>query len=234
MSLSLTSEALSESDDERAQEIGTIASIFPEELTILTHSSGVLLLPVSPLDPLAVSCTSEEAPVRLEHLPPVKLKFELPETYPAEAAPHLELSTTPAWLPAEKLAAVQQQCLDLWEECGRSQVVWAIIDHVQQGAERAFDVEAPLQVADELRKELVDFDKKTKHDIFNQGTYDCGICLEPKKGTVCYALRSCGHVFCRPCLTDYYTGLIKEGEVNSVRCSMSRYILGGPVDRPLM
>jgi E3 ubiquitin-protein ligase RNF14 len=228
MALSLTSEALSESDDERAQEIGTIASIFPEELTILTRSSGVLSLPVSPLAPLAVSCPSGQPHVQLEHLPPVKLKFELPEAYPAEAAPHLELSTTPAWLPPEKLAAVKQQCLDLWEECGRSQVVWAIIDHVQQCAERGFDVEAPLHVADGLRRELVDFNKKMKHDIFNQGTYDCGICLEPKKGTACHALRSCGHVFCRPCLLDYYAGLVKEGEVNSVRCSMSRYLLAVP------
>jgi E3 ubiquitin-protein ligase RNF14 len=216
----LTPEALSESDDERSQELGTIVSIFPEEFTVLTPSSGVLSLPISPLEALSVSCLSAEALTRLEHLPPVKLKFELPETYPTKAPPHIELSTTPSWLPAEKLAAIKQQCLDLWEECGRSQVVWAIIDHVQQCAERGFDVDAPLQVRDELRKELVDFDEKTKHNIFSQGTYDCGICLGPKKGTICHALRSCAHVFCRPCLLDYYVGLITEGDVSSVRCSM--------------
>ncbi|KAA8913137.1 RWD domain-containing protein [Sphaerosporella brunnea] len=216
----LTHEALSESDDERAQELGTIASIFPEELTILTFTSGILNLAVTPLQPLATtSPSSGETPVLLEHLPPVKLQFSLPEAYPAAAPPTLELSTTPAWLLPEKLSAITQQCLDLWEELGHGQVVWAIVDHLQQCAERAFDVAAPFCVSDELHAELVEFNEKTKHEIFNKGTYDCGICLEPKKGTVCHALRSCGHVFCRPCLRDYYVGLIKEGDVNSVRCS---------------
>ncbi|KAF8538237.1 RWD domain-containing protein [Trichophaea hybrida] len=214
--MSLSTETLAESDDERSQELGTIASIFPEELIILSPFSATLSLPVSPLNPLAVSFPSTKVPIRFQHLPPINLTFELPSTYPTDSPPNIELSTKPIWLPPSKLETLKTESLELWDGF---QVVFAVIDHIQQSAERGFDLSTPFELSDNLRDPLIAFDKETKHALFNKGTYDCGICLEPKKGTLCHALRSCTHIFCRACLQDYYSGLITEGDVSSVRCS---------------
>ena len=42
--------------------------------------------------------------------------------------------------------------------------------------------------------------------------------LEPKKGTVCHRLLLCSHVFCVPCLQDFYNSSISEGEIGNVKC----------------
>lgn len=41
---------------------------------------------------------------------------------------------------------------------------------------------------------------------------------EPKKGIACHKMRSCGHVFCLPCLRDFYRQAIDRGELSRVRC----------------
>lgn len=42
---------------------------------------------------------------------------------------------------------------------------------------------------------------------------------DAKKGTVCHRLQLCGHVFCVPCLQDYYNVCITEGDIGSVKCT---------------
>ncbi|KAI5854726.1 hypothetical protein BZA05DRAFT_424770 [Tricharina praecox] len=157
-------------------------------------------LPVSPVEPLAIAFSLGDPATRFQHLPPIQLKFDLPEAYPLEAPPVIELTTSPAWLPTEKLEVLKKECLGLWEEYGHGQVVFAIIDHVQQRIERGLGISGALLVPAELQEELVAFNQETKRKKFDQETYDCGICLEPKKGVLCHQLRSCIHVFCRPCL----------------------------------
>jgi E3 ubiquitin-protein ligase RNF14 len=207
--------------DERSQELDTLAAIYSDELTLLPPFSALLTLPVTPTTPLVVSfCSSGDPSLQhLTHLPSIQLKFTLPVSYPASAPPELELSTNPAWLPRPTLAALTQQCLDLWEEYGHGQVLFAITDHIQASAERCFSIPHPLQLSPDLREPLLSFDRTAKQEIFDRSTYDCGICLEPKKGTQCHAIRSCTHIFCRPCLVDYYTALITDGDVSSVLCS---------------
>lgn len=42
---------------------------------------------------------------------------------------------------------------------------------------------------------------------------------DAKKGTICHRLLLCGHVFCVPCLQDYYNACITEGDIGSVKCT---------------
>lgn len=156
----------------------------------------------------------------LEHLPRLQISVQLPATYPAEQPPLVELSVSPAWLGQEKMRELKRDCERLWQEIGRDQVIFMFIDHLQSGAENAFglaDGEA-VSVPADLRLELLDFDQKAKRRKFESGTFDCGICLEPKKGKDCHRLMMCGHVFCVPCLQDFYNNCITEGDVDSVKC----------------
>jgi E3 ubiquitin-protein ligase RNF14 len=163
-----------------------------------------------------------ERDVEFTHLPPINLHVFLPQRYPEGSPPKVDLTTTYDWLPNEKLLDLERAVESLWEEYGRCQILFAYIDHLQQAIERAFDLDQgaqgclvlPANAEAALRK----FDLETSQAIFNADTFDCGICLEPKKGVVCYQLENCGHVFCRQCLQDFYNNAISEGDISNVKC----------------
>lgn len=158
----------------------------------------------------------------LVHLPSLNLKIYLPEGYPAETAPVFELSSCPAWVPEATLQRLTRDGVRLWEELGRDQVIFTYIDHLQQAAEAGFDLAKDLgrefTLSGELEIALLDYDLKSKREVFEKETFDCGICLEPKKGAVCHRLLLCSHVFCIECLQECYNKCIAEGDVDNVKC----------------
>ena len=158
----------------------------------------------------------------LSYLPPLHLQITLPEGYPSENAPQFKLSTSPQWLPLNTIKRLQDEGLSLWEEYGREPVLFSYITQLQEAADRGFDIiDSPsgmLEVSQEMKIALLDFDIKTNRERFEQETFECGICLEPKKGSTCFRLPRCSHVFCIPCLQDFYNNCIAEGDVNGVKC----------------
>ena len=232
--------------DEREEELESISAIYPE-LVIDTKDkfTASLDLAVTPSKPLYIrfqplTTTNHETngqstyaqqsakatvayiehDVQFSHLPPLKLTVTLPDQYPADAPPTVRL--TSSWLPQSKLDELEREVVNLWEDYGRGQTLFAYIDHLQQAAEQGFDLDqlepGCLVLPAKAEKDLVDFDAATTLSIFNAGTYDCGICLEPKKGSSCFKLARCGHIFCKQCLQDFYNNTITEGDVAGVRC----------------
>lgn len=158
----------------------------------------------------------------LTHLPSLHLKIRLPEGYPAENAPVFELSSSLAWIPEVALDNLRKDGSKLWEELGRDQVLFTYIDHLQQAAEAGFDLAKDLggdvTLPADLKIALLDYDLRAKREAFDKETFECGICLEPKKGAICHRLLLCSHVFCVECLQDCYNRCISEGDVDNVKC----------------
>ena len=158
----------------------------------------------------------------LSHLPPLNLEIELPEGYPSEQPPVFRISTNPPWLPHSTLSRLIDDGSRIWEEGGRDLVVYTYIDHLQQCAESASDLnDSPggeAYFSRDLKIALLDFNNKAEREQFEQETFECGVCLEPKKGVNCHRLLGCSHVFCVPCLQDFYNTCITEGDVDSVKC----------------
>ena len=231
--------------DEREEEFSSLSAIFPELLVdSKDHFVASLELAVTPTRPLLIRFVPSKTPeansktfylgtepvpvayverdVELTHLPPLNLQITLPSSYPAASPPIVRLSAQKNWLPKDKLAELECDAQHLWEEYGHCQILFAYIDHLQQAAERGFDLDQRqdgcLVLPFNMEERLVTFNAETKQAVFNAGTYDCGICIEPKKGSACYQLKSCGHIFCKHCLQDFYNNAIKEGDVASVKC----------------
>jgi E3 ubiquitin-protein ligase RNF14 len=188
----------SDVEDERQIELSSISAIFPEiVLDVQDPFSASIDLPVTPSIPLPVvfpessdgtSGASEkrvEPELRLEthllsHLPPLHLQITLPEGYPATKAPIFHLSTTPQWVLDVILEQLSSDGQRLWEEFGHDQVVFAYIDHLQQAAENTFGVldgKETLEVPQDLKIPLLDFDIQAKRAAFEKETFDCGVCL---------------------------------------------------------
>lgn len=155
----------------------------------------------------------------LEYLPSLHLRIVLSPEYPAQAPPVVTLGTNPRWVPDHVLLRLSVMCEKLWEEYGRGQVLFTYIDYLQQEAELAFKLsKKELHFPCDIKASLLDFSRDQALAKFNAETFDCGICLEPKKGSSCYRLQKCRHVFCVACLQDFYNSAIAEGDVTNVKC----------------
>lgn len=163
----------------------------------------------------------QEASHQLSYLPALKLRVSLPPGYPSEQPPSISLETVPPWLPDETIKKLEGDCRTLWEEMFRDLVVYAYIDQLRQHGEQVFGMvndEGTLEVDAVHKIAILDYDSKQKQAAFDRETFECGVCLDPKKGVVCHRMVDCGHVFCVQCLQDFYNDAITRGDLSTVRC----------------
>ena len=232
---------------EREEELSTIQAVFPElEIDPSDPFSCSLELPVQPTTafritiPKTTGSTTDDNHdsalpnenggtntkneiYELSYLPPLRLNISLPDKYPDEVPPILKLDTKPKWLPSKVLQKHETQAAQLWEEHGRMQTLYILIDHLQQAAEDGFGLhrnalDEAEEISIDIKLQLLKCDAQQQRKIFEKETFSCGICLEPKKGSACYRLEHCRHVFCVECLRDFYNNCISEGDVTSVKC----------------
>ncbi|KAK3937677.1 RWD domain-containing protein [Diplogelasinospora grovesii] len=157
----------------------------------------------------------------LAHLPSLHLEIAFGPEYPAEQPPKITISTNPPWIPAETVKRLEDDGPRLWEEMGRDIVGFTYIDHIQQCADDVFGLvgeKGGLEVDPKHKIAILDYDITAKRASFERETFDCGVCLDPKKGSTCHRMMDCGHVFCIECLRDFYNTAIKEGDLAAVRC----------------
>lgn len=234
-----------EEDDDRTVELSSVEAIFPELVRHGSYSVSLEIpVPLSKSVRVVFPATQQVAPapaslhdtlsfqqpvndaaaepeiIHLFNLPPLNATIKLPEGYPSEKPPHVQLTPQEAWLPQAKLDELRDASVQLWEDMGRDMVVYSYIEHMQEAAENCFDlaIDGTLDIPPQLKVALLDFDCKVKKEKFDKETFECGICLEPKKGLACYRLLNCGHVFCVACLQDFYNSCITEGDVDGVKC----------------
>ncbi|KAF2627107.1 RING finger protein-like protein [Macroventuria anomochaeta] len=217
---------MDECSDERTEEFDTLQSIYPELVNDSSNPyTATLDLLVAPTKPLPVTFTPEQDVQRLGYLPSLHVEIDLPAEYPNDGPPHINITTTPPWLPASAAQKLADEAKSLWDEYGGGMVLFAYISSLQEQAETCFGIEE-LTLSASMRKELQDYSKRMKRELFDKETFDCEVCLEPKKGSACYRMERCSHVFCVACLQDYYNNCIIEGAVNNVKC-MSTECGGG-------
>ncbi|KAM7217429.1 E3 ubiquitin-protein ligase itt1 [Rhypophila decipiens] len=236
---------LDDSDDARDVELSSLSAIYPEIQQVYPGDRYTIALdvPVTPSKAVIVSFPAAEQPTQpvqpnghphdvegghnlvdqqeLAHLPPVHLEIAFGPGYPTEKPPKVTVTTTPPWLPLETIQKLQDDASRLWEELGRDMVGFTYIDHVQQAAEEVFGLvgdSGTLEVDGQHKISILDYDIQARRAAFERETFECGVCLDPKKGSACHKMMDCEHVFCVQCLQDFYNDAIEKGELASVRC----------------
>ncbi|OHE95954.1 RWD domain-containing protein [Colletotrichum orchidophilum] len=228
-----------DSDDPREDELSSLQAIFPEiELDDNRPFCFTIELPVHPAKPVtvtfpAVSNADDTAAAQvpgieprvdsheLSHLPAVVVRMGLPKGYPSENPPSVSISTSPPWLSEDVIKKLEDDGPRLWEEMGRDMIAFTYIDQIQQAADDVFgmvDGAGALEI-DPLHKiAILDYDIEASRAAFEKETFDCGVCLDPKKGSMCHKMLDCGHIFCTQCLQEFYSNAITEGDLATVRC----------------
>jgi E3 ubiquitin-protein ligase RNF14 len=195
--------AMDESDDPRYMELGSLEAIYPEirRPDAKDPFTFEIDLPVEPAAPVTVTFPAASAPshpglatsvqaaenghpevdsLEVSYLPSLRLRVRLPEGYPVDVPPEIEVSTTPQWLTRETIKVLQDDGPRLWDEIGRDMVAFTYIDHIQRAAEDVFGTISPdgtLQVDSEHKLAVLDHDIKAKKAAFEKETFDCGVCL---------------------------------------------------------
>jgi len=210
--------------DERSGELEALQACYPDECVLTSTVSGYVELAVNLDNPLQLilerpdtQVVEEEQQHLISHLPPIRIAFTLPNHYPEGAAPQISLQLTPNWLPKNLTEEMEHIASSLWEDYGRAPVLCTYISDIDERAKTAFDL-SELQVTVELLSQLLDFNRAAAKAQFDKGTYDCGVCLDPKKGSSCHRMDHCDHVFCIQCLKDCYNNAILTGDMDSVKC----------------
>ncbi|KAI9597634.1 hypothetical protein BDF19DRAFT_433999, partial [Syncephalis fuscata] len=75
----------------------------------------------------------------------------------------------------------------------------------------------PLVFSNDHAQRILDYNQTILDAEFARTLHSCPVCLEEIRGQKCFRL-GCGHVFCTTCLVDYFTLLIREGQLEAVRC----------------
>jgi E3 ubiquitin-protein ligase RNF14 len=194
-------------DDERTEELGSLAAIYPEIQVDDDDPFGFTLeVPVNPATPVPVSflAPSGQAPPnfdaashapgrvaaqsagdgadvhQLSYLPSLVLKVCLPDGYPADSPPQITLSTSPQWLSRVTLKKLEDDSVRLWEEMLREVVMFAYINHIIESSENVFDSldeRGTLAVDSRHKIALLDYDMAAKRATFEKEIFHCGVCL---------------------------------------------------------
>lgn len=209
--------------DEREEELSSLTAIFPEiEFMSDDPYSFSFEIPVTPNEPLEVRFSLPDDVQTLSHLPSILLQMTLPVGYPDEISPVVHLSTKPPWIPAAKIEELEGEATRLWEDYGHAQMAYDYIDSLNQAAECVFDLhvdgEGFLDLDPGMKTALLAHNAAAAKKLFDAGTFDCEVCLDPRKGVDCHRMHNCDHVFCVDCLRAAYDAAIAEGDVASVKC----------------
>ena len=180
---------------------------------------------------------------RLESLPPLLLTLVLPIEYPMRRPPILKtVHATSDWLPGPAIASMVKRLQEIWDAEG-SGVLWRTCDWIRSGEFltdigllqdgvircvswgnpaqlphlQSFRIPHPAPVL--LLRRLAAHNSSALDKTFSSTTFTCAICFSERKGSKCVRLSACSHVFCRECLTDFWSLHIREGDVDKVTCA---------------
>ncbi|KAH0590436.1 hypothetical protein H2248_000587 [Termitomyces sp. 'cryptogamus'] len=217
------------------EEYEVLESIYPECISSeMKNKSLRLEIPVEFGTPRTVHVEEDQSDIQtnsaaappialsLSSLPPVTLNVVLPALYPIKNPPTLtSIRAAHFWLP--QIPRLHQALTDLWEP-GEG-VLYNWIEFLRSG--EFLDTLSLLDDNNDIRiihpsppiltKVLKESDASSSFLRFTHNSYPCSICLSTVRGSKCVQL-SCTHIFCRPCLEDFWKLCIEEGDVGRVGC----------------
>ncbi|KAK9814225.1 hypothetical protein WJX72_002540 [[Myrmecia] bisecta] len=78
--------------------------------------------------------------------------------------------------------------------------------------------QAQQQPAELVIMQLLRYNAARDHQLFREGTWACGICLEELPGVRCLRVGDCKHAFCQDCLGQQCRLNVREGTIENLRC----------------
>lgn len=185
------------------------------------------------LDPEDGVTSNMRCKIQISHLPNIHLQLSIPSLYPLdEPARITSLNAQLGWIDSSSIAKLTNSVYSILQDSlsNGEGVLWRLYEFFHDG--EALDrlgmrtqstsanpcIGIRSQEPTVLAAQLLAFNVRALTELFEAQSFSCPICLETVKGVKCLKLSGCGHVACRPCLKDYWSLHIQQGEVGSVGC----------------
>lgn len=84
--------------------------------------------------------------------------------------------------------------------------------------EQSQDGDLRLTPSQKLMSQILINDAAQLQKRFATTLFDCEVCFMSYLGSDCLQLLECRHIFCRACISEYFSLQIKEGNVEAVLC----------------
>lgn len=209
------------------------------ELRIETTSADSLLYlpPVKMLIRLPEGYPDHEAPTILHIEAPFLSALHLHESKEPSRTWDAAMKKT-ALMRSSSVQSLRRKLLGLYEDV-QGEILWTWYDTIREGIwaemldgsnsnDLPFSVEGvegpafeEVEIRDHyagqkalpsrLLNTIRTHDMICRRKEFEGERFGCGICLEEKRGTRCWRIGACRHVFCQDCLSDYLSSMIREG-----------------------
>ncbi|KAG6557573.1 hypothetical protein Mapa_000849 [Marchantia paleacea] len=176
----------------------------------------------------------------VQSLPPFRLVYTLPVSYPSHSPPLFTLSSM--WLNSAKLSRLCSALDKLWAEQKGQVVVYSWIEWLQTqslsflGMSEKLEL-GPYAVGGEICREteldgralsgcisfesdiarLLRHNEERRNEEFCKAIHTCYICFSEHLGKD-FARLPCQHIFCMDCMQTLATVHVKEGSVNKLNC----------------
>ncbi|KAF5355902.1 hypothetical protein D9756_004162 [Leucocoprinus leucothites] len=218
--------------ESQQEEIFTVQSIYPEFVVIPSKKKPILILNIPVELPNATKLsftTPDEIRVQedatMSFFPPITVTITLPSEYPDEKPASIEhITAKTSWLSVLQLEQLEAHLFSLWQP--GIPVLYEWLESIRSGQ---FLIDMRLLSPDSLLSlqhpsprililQLSIYARQVEAQQFAQSNHDCAICLSSHKGSICIKLSGCNHIFCRPCLSDFWVSAINDGDPSRVRC----------------
>lgn len=80
------------------------------------------------------------------------------------------------------------------------------------------DGDLRLTPSQKLMSQILINDAVQQQKRFDTTLFDCEVCFLSYLGSDCLQLLECSHIFCRACISEFFSVQIKEGNVQAVQC----------------
>jgi E3 ubiquitin-protein ligase RNF14 len=209
------------------QEFESLKFIFPELDIKSDYSSCSINIPIQLENPVDLQLINEDNNFEIikskliTNLPSIHLKLTLPiEDYPFNNPPNVEILNVESWIDYKNLQLIYENLYKIWENF-KDVVIYSYIDYIKTNGELGFGIlkDNKLKIFNnDLFNDLINQDIKANEIIFNNVTFNCDICQNEEKGKNCTKFLNCNHIFCNDCLNNYFSHIIKRGEIENIHC----------------
>ncbi|KAK6734913.1 hypothetical protein RB195_018233 [Necator americanus] len=160
-------------------------------------------------------------------LPPVNLLFRLPEEYPM-VSPDLEIECE--WMNNTLISTVEQQLDEVCRENLGMGVLYFCCEAVVLIVKEAVRELKVISLdntpygrkynltGQQLLRRVKDSSERSEYLHFQSCCHDCEICCQNKIGLHCVQFQPCMHIFCKDCVSMFFSERLNNSEVKALGC----------------
>lgn len=207
------------SDDAKIQELQSLKYIYPNSAINFHNLSGEIRIPIK-LDKPVVLVLKKDGRVldrrSVVNLPDVYFKFVLPVNYPHEKPPKVTINSIV--INDNKIDDILRHFDEIWSNY-KDHVLYSFVDYLTQiihyNLLDLIDIEI---LSPQDFQQCLEFNDIQLQKEFDTCSFTCSICQGDYKGISCLKFDNCNHIFCKPCLHDFFKSIIIAGDIERIHC----------------